>query len=210
MKTSARLVGTILTAAVWFHGCKPSKEECDKFQSTAFDQMGAAQKCNVDQDCRNSEWPGCPTAISQATFSSVDKLRSEFKTKGCEETKQECRPPAEPYCKQGLCAYRYVDCGKLAAEALAKVKEPQPCMSHGDCRNSDWPLCSQAVTEATSNATLRLFSEFRSNECRTPKPECEPPTLTACRSGTCVHLAPGEQRDPPDGGEAGAMPAVKK
>jgi hypothetical protein len=89
-------------------GCENKLEakECDKLRGEAFDLVNKGQQCNNDADCRQSEWPGCERAITNATYDKIKPMADQFKTGKCEEPKMECRKPPEAYCKQGLCVHR--------------------------------------------------------------------------------------------------------
>jgi hypothetical protein len=89
-------------------GCSSKMEpkECDKLRGEAFDLTNKAQHCNVDTDCRQSEWPGCARAVNDKTIAVIKPMAESFKKGQCEETKLECKAPPEAYCKQGLCVHR--------------------------------------------------------------------------------------------------------
>jgi hypothetical protein len=95
-------------AAVALGGCenKLDPKECDKLRGEAFDLVNKGQQCNTDADCRQSEWPGCERAVSNATYDKIKPMADSFKNGKCEEPKMECRKPPEAYCKQGLCVHR--------------------------------------------------------------------------------------------------------
>ena len=95
-------------AAVALAGCesKLDTKECDKLRGEAFDLVNKGQQCNTDADCRQSEWPGCERAVSNATYDKIKPMADSFKKGKCEEPKMECRKPPEAYCKQGLCVHR--------------------------------------------------------------------------------------------------------
>lgn len=101
-------VATFALAATAMAGCSNKMEvkECDKIRGEAFDMVNKAQKCNTDADCKQSEWPGCARAVSNETFDKIKPMAEAFKKGECEETKLECKPPPEAYCKQGLCVHR--------------------------------------------------------------------------------------------------------
>ena len=85
---------------------KLEAKECDKRRGEAFDLVNKGQQCNNDADCRQSEWPGCERAVSNATYDKIKPMADQFKGGKCEEPKMECRKPPEAYCKQGLCVHR--------------------------------------------------------------------------------------------------------
>jgi len=89
-------------------GCSSKMEpkECDKIRGEAFDLVNKAQHCNVDADCSQSAWPGCARAVNAKTIETIKPMADSFTKGQCEETKLECKPPPEAYCKQGLCVHR--------------------------------------------------------------------------------------------------------
>ena len=102
------LFGLCLLALGSLLGCsnKMEPKECDKIRGEAFDLINKAQHCNVDADCKQSEWPGCARSVSLKTIEVVKPMQDQFTKGQCEETKLDCKPPPEAYCKQGLCVHR--------------------------------------------------------------------------------------------------------
>ena len=89
-------------------GCssKMDSKECDKIRGEAFDLLNKAQHCNVDADCKQSEWPGCAKPVAGSTLDTIKPMAEKYKKGQCDEPKMECRTPPESYCKQGLCVHR--------------------------------------------------------------------------------------------------------
>ncbi|MCK6589489.1 MAG: hypothetical protein HUU21_37045 [Polyangiaceae bacterium] len=108
MKPSRLACALALACMAALAGCenKLDPKECDKLRGEAFDLVNKGQQCNTDADCRQSEWPGCERAISNATYDKIKPMSDKFKEGKCEEPKMECRKPPEAYCKQGLCVHR--------------------------------------------------------------------------------------------------------
>jgi hypothetical protein len=104
---SAALCFSALFSAI---GCDKALEqkECDKLRGQAFDLLNKAQPCATDNDCMQSEWPGCEKPSNQKTADAIRPMRAEFTAGQCAEAKQECRKPPQVYCKQGLCVHREV------------------------------------------------------------------------------------------------------
>ncbi len=102
------LACALVLACAALAGCenKMDVKECDKLRGEAFDLVNKGQQCNTDADCRQSEWPGCERAVSNATYDKIKPMSDAFKNGKCEEPKMECRKPPEAYCKQGLCVHR--------------------------------------------------------------------------------------------------------
>lgn len=102
------LACALVFACAALAGCdnKMDVKECDKLRGEAFDLVNKGQQCNTDADCRQSEWPGCERAVSNATYDKIKPMSDAFKNGKCEEPKMECRKPPEAYCKQGLCVHR--------------------------------------------------------------------------------------------------------
>jgi hypothetical protein len=91
-------------------GCDKALEEkeCAKLRGQAFDLLNKAQPCATDNDCMQSEWPGCEKPSNQKTADAIRPMREQFTAGQCVEPKQECRKPPQVYCKQGLCVHREV------------------------------------------------------------------------------------------------------
>jgi hypothetical protein len=111
MKHARSFAALVIAAAATLAfsvGCENKMEpkECDKIRGEAFDLLNKAQHCNTDVDCRQSDWPGCQKPESQATFDKVKPMKEAFEKGKCEETKSDCKPPPEVFCKQGLCVHR--------------------------------------------------------------------------------------------------------
>ncbi len=89
-------------------GCQSGMDpkECDKLRSDAFELVNKAQHCNADPDCKQSEWPGCAKPLSSTNFDKIHGWKEAFAKGQCVEKKDECKPPPESYCKQGLCVHR--------------------------------------------------------------------------------------------------------
>ena len=89
-------------------GCsnKMSANDCGQLRSDAFELLNKAQHCNVDVDCRQSDWPGCSKPQSLSSREKIQPIFDAFKKGQCEEPKSECREPPPVYCKQGLCVHR--------------------------------------------------------------------------------------------------------
>lgn len=89
-------------------GCssKLESKECDKIRGEAFDLINSAQHCATDADCSQSIWPGCARAVNAKTIETIKPMADKFTKGQCEETKMECKPSPEAYCKQGLCVHR--------------------------------------------------------------------------------------------------------
>jgi hypothetical protein len=89
-------------------GCSSKMEtkECDKIRGEAFELLNKAQHCNVDGDCKQSEWPGCAKPVAVSTLDTIKPMAENYKKGQCDEPKVECRTPPESYCKQGLCVHR--------------------------------------------------------------------------------------------------------
>src|SRR5262245_33996932 len=102
------LVCAVALACAAVAGCdnKMDPKECDKLRGEAFDLVNKGQQCNGDGDCRQSEWPGCERAITNATYDKVKPMSDAFKKGQCEEPTMTCRAAPEAYCKQGLCVHR--------------------------------------------------------------------------------------------------------
>ena len=112
-RPSARLllsVALVLSTLVSALGCDKALEEkeCAKLRGQAFDLLNKAQPCATDNDCVQSEWPGCEKPSNQKTAEAIRPMRAEFTAGQCVEPKQECRKPPQVYCKQGLCVHREV------------------------------------------------------------------------------------------------------
>jgi hypothetical protein len=108
---STRVFGlgaAILVAIGSLLGCssKLEQKECDKLRGEGFDLINAAQHCNVDGDCSQSQWPGCARAVNAKKVSSAGAISVKYKTGECEEPKMTCKEPPDAYCKQGLCVHR--------------------------------------------------------------------------------------------------------
>src|SRR5215831_16587997 len=103
---AALLVVPVIVVAAMACSGKLDEKECDKLRGDAFDILNKAQKCAVDADCRQSEWPGCPKPLSNQTFDQLKPMAGAYKKGKCEEPKTDCKPAPEVYCKQGLCVHR--------------------------------------------------------------------------------------------------------
>jgi hypothetical protein len=119
-----RMFGLSLLSLLCFSlGCsgKMDSKECDKIRGEAFDAINKAQHCNTDADCSQSQWPGCSRAVNNKTIDAVKPMAENFKKGQCEETKLECKPSPDAYCKQGLCVHREKAQEAPAAPAEAPV-----------------------------------------------------------------------------------------
>jgi hypothetical protein len=103
----APLATLALCAPLW-SGCSNELDakECLKIRVDAFDLLNAAQHCNNDTECRQSDWPGCSKPMSQETHGKIRPMKDSFTKGKCQEPKADCREPPEVYCKQGLCVHR--------------------------------------------------------------------------------------------------------
>lgn len=113
LRPSARLLCSValgLSTLLSGLGCDKALEEkeCAKLRGQAFDLLNKAQPCATDNDCIQSEWPGCEKPSNQKTADAIRPMRAEFTAGQCVEPKQECRKPPQVYCKQGLCVHREV------------------------------------------------------------------------------------------------------
>ncbi len=104
-------------------GCsnKIEQKECDKLRGDAFDLINAAQHCNVDADCSQSQWPGCSRAVNAKTTASITPMADKYKKGECEEPKMTCKEPPEAYCKQGLCVHREKGVPENAGEPAGDI-----------------------------------------------------------------------------------------
>lgn len=106
----SRLAALLVTAvaAVSLGGCssKMDDKECNKLRSESFDLLNKGQQCNNDQDCRQSDWPGCSKPVSNANWDKIKPSWDAYKKGQCDEPKQECKEAPPAYCKQGLCVHR--------------------------------------------------------------------------------------------------------
>jgi hypothetical protein len=106
---AAAFVAVLGLALPLTSGCSNNMDpkECDKLRGDAFDLLNKAQHCNGDQDCRQSDWPGCEKPESNETNGKISPMRDAFKKGKCEEKPPECPKETPPvYCKQGLCVHR--------------------------------------------------------------------------------------------------------
>ncbi|MEJ7729839.1 MAG: hypothetical protein WKG00_11525 [Polyangiaceae bacterium] len=106
---SSRLAALVaLAAALCLAGCssKMDDKECAKLRGEAFDLLNKGQQCNNDQDCRQSDWPGCAKPVSVANWDKMKPMADGYKKGQCDEPKLECKEPPPSYCKQGLCVHR--------------------------------------------------------------------------------------------------------
>lgn len=109
MSTRVFGLGAVIFVAIGFLlGCsnKLEQKECDKLRGEGFDLINAAQHCNTDADCSQSQWPGCARAVNAKTVASAGLISEKYKKGECEEPKLTCKPPPDAYCKQGLCVHR--------------------------------------------------------------------------------------------------------
>jgi hypothetical protein len=97
-----------LALVVLAGGCSNEMEQkdCLKLREDAFELLNAAQHCNGDADCQQSDWPGCAKPLSQATHDKMKPMKDAFDKGKCKEDKSGCREPPPVYCKQGLCVHR--------------------------------------------------------------------------------------------------------
>ena len=78
-----------LAAALCIAGCssKMDDKECAKLRGEAFDLLNKGQQCNNDQDCRQSDWPGCAKPVSIANWDKIKPMADGYKKGQCEEPK---------------------------------------------------------------------------------------------------------------------------
>ena len=61
------------------------EKKCNKLRSEAFDLLNKGQQCNNDQDCRQSDWPGCAKPVSIASWDKIKPMADSYKKGQCEE-----------------------------------------------------------------------------------------------------------------------------
>jgi hypothetical protein len=104
----ALVVLALLGALAGACSSKLDDKECAKLRGDAFELLNKGQQCNTDQDCRQSDWPGCAKPISNANWDKIKPWADTYKKGQCDEPKIECKEPPPSYCKQGLCVHREV------------------------------------------------------------------------------------------------------
>ena len=90
-------------------GCSMDPKECTKLRESAFEIINTQSGCEADNECRPSEWPGCPKAINATNLDKIKKIReTSLKGKCAEPPPVPCAQPTPPlYCQEGLCAFKY-------------------------------------------------------------------------------------------------------
>lgn len=102
----AALAALLVSVSVAGCSSKLDDKECNKLRGEAFDLLNKGQQCNNDQDCRQSDWPGCAKPVSGASWDKIKPMSDAYKKGQCEEPKLDCKEPPPAYCKQGLCVHR--------------------------------------------------------------------------------------------------------
>ena len=105
---AATIVLAPLSLAALAGGCSNEMDpkECMKLREDAFTLLNAAQHCDTDADCLQSDWPGCAKPLSKATLDKMKPMKDAFDKGKCKEDKSGCKEPPPVYCKQGLCVHR--------------------------------------------------------------------------------------------------------
>ena len=103
---AARLLPLVFVA---LSACsKMDPKECTKLRESAFELINTASVCTADADCKESEWPGCPKAVSVASFDKIRGIKETFTNGKCEEPPPpKCQQAPKVFCQEGLCAFRY-------------------------------------------------------------------------------------------------------
>jgi hypothetical protein len=102
-----RWAPALLVGLATASGCKMDPKECAKYRESAYDIINVPNNCETTDECKASEWPGCPKAVNSASFEKLRAMQQITKKGKCEEPKLPCIPVPKAYCEEGVCAFKY-------------------------------------------------------------------------------------------------------